>query len=639
MTSSVFESGKMQFGCNYWASHAGIEMWSDWQPQEIERDFQLLQEHNLELLRIFPLWNEFQPLERLYSAYNEPVELSFRGRPFPHTPAGEAGIDEVMVGRMRCVLDLADQYHLKVIVGLITGWMSGRMFAPPAFAGRNLIADIEVIRWQEKMVKFLVRSFRQHPAIIAWEPGNECNAMSHCTRDQAWLWLQAITRTIREEDSSRPVLSGMHSLSEGDELRYSEATDWLIADQRDAVDFFTTHPYPLCVPHAQHDGLLSFRNAFHAAAEGCFYSDLGGHPCLCEEFGTLSPIVGGDEAKQHYVRKAVNNLWAHDGRAVLWWCAFDQDHLDYAPYEWNASERQLGMFSHDRIMKPFAAVLTETVERLQKMVPEGLPLRQTDAVVFPTRMQDKWGNGWSSFLLAKQAGFDVRFAALTLPIPESGLYILPGVIDSAVDRRYWDALLERVSLGATLFLSMDDTVLCPFPELLGVESFGWRDRTETVTFEYKKAVLKVDAARQVLFGNRGPKLRILAKESDGNPVFMSVPYGKGEIYVLTVPLEKHLAKGVDLFTLPYYRIYECFASKILSQRALRSMQPGINVTLHPTDVKHTRAVVVNNQETTGTFVPCLAPGWQLLKVTGGAVQGKEFCLQPGECMMINLEHR
>ena len=58
----IFESGKFFTGCNYWASHAGTNMWSDWRPEVIEADFARLTEAKIGVLRIFPLWSDFQPL-------------------------------------------------------------------------------------------------------------------------------------------------------------------------------------------------------------------------------------------------------------------------------------------------------------------------------------------------------------------------------------------------------------------------------------------------------------------------------------------------------------------------------------------------------------------------------------------------
>ena len=53
-----------------------------------------------------------------------------------------------------------------------------------------------------------------------------------------------------------------------------------------------------------------------------------------------------------YMRSTAWNLWSHDCQGLLWWCAYDQDHLEQAPYDWNAYERELGLVASDRRVKP-----------------------------------------------------------------------------------------------------------------------------------------------------------------------------------------------------------------------------------------------------------------------------------------------
>ena len=60
--SQLFSPGRTAVGCNYWASHAGVRMWRDWNPAQVERDFDLMVSHGIEVVRVFPLWPDFQPL-------------------------------------------------------------------------------------------------------------------------------------------------------------------------------------------------------------------------------------------------------------------------------------------------------------------------------------------------------------------------------------------------------------------------------------------------------------------------------------------------------------------------------------------------------------------------------------------------
>ena len=49
----LFESGKFFIGVNYWASHAGMFMWRNWDEKVVEEDFRVLSENGIEALRVF----------------------------------------------------------------------------------------------------------------------------------------------------------------------------------------------------------------------------------------------------------------------------------------------------------------------------------------------------------------------------------------------------------------------------------------------------------------------------------------------------------------------------------------------------------------------------------------------------------
>ena len=53
----------MKIGCNYWASHAGTRMWELWDEEIVRKDLKLLAESGCEMLRVFPNWELFQPIE------------------------------------------------------------------------------------------------------------------------------------------------------------------------------------------------------------------------------------------------------------------------------------------------------------------------------------------------------------------------------------------------------------------------------------------------------------------------------------------------------------------------------------------------------------------------------------------------
>ena len=55
----------MKIGCNYWASHAGTRMWELWDKEIVRNDLARLRGLGCELLRVFPNWRDFQPIELL----------------------------------------------------------------------------------------------------------------------------------------------------------------------------------------------------------------------------------------------------------------------------------------------------------------------------------------------------------------------------------------------------------------------------------------------------------------------------------------------------------------------------------------------------------------------------------------------
>ena len=61
----------MKIGCNYWASHAGTSMWSQWDEKVVREDFRLLAETGCNMVRVFPNWKDFRPIEILYVAGKE----------------------------------------------------------------------------------------------------------------------------------------------------------------------------------------------------------------------------------------------------------------------------------------------------------------------------------------------------------------------------------------------------------------------------------------------------------------------------------------------------------------------------------------------------------------------------------------
>lgn len=581
-------SGRLATGVNYWASHAGMFMWREWRPDIVRKDLSRLSSAGLDVLRVFPLWPDFQPLDSLREMHGQVAEFRRGEEPLLSLD----GVSEEMLERFGFLADIALENGLQLVVALITGWMSGRFFAPPALAHLNALTDPTSIMWQVRFVDAFVRRFSYHEAIAAWDLGNECNCMGTVVnRDAAWLWTSVISKTIRAADPSRPVISGMHGLS-ADPTGKTAA--WTLRDQGELTDILTTHPYPLFTPHCHREPLDSMRPLLHATVETCLYADLAGRPAFVEEFGTLGPRMCDEQVAAKMVRARLFDLWAHDCRGALWWCAYDQTELTHAPYDWLAIERELGLFRADGSAKP---AVKEFAEFQRAVGMWSLPPRRIDAVCILTNGQDHWGVAFTCFILAKQAGFDIRFVFADELLPEAKLYLLPSIKGfAALSRRREEELWSRVEAGATLYVSFDENgglgrwnhfsgahvISCALRGDDGAGS-GHCRFAFTAQEEGNSEILTVRAPEKFVVEISGAE--VLAAEEDGAPLLLCHPVGSGKVFSLLAPMEAALALETGAFLSrtmqSFWKIYHLLSGKVIETRWIQKLgSPWIGITEH-----------------------------------------------------------
>ena len=137
MQQQGFQQGTFFVGCNYWASHAGMRMWSQWNEQIVEDDLRRLSENRICTLRVFPLWSDFQPLRMHCGGGGTPVEVRMGDQPLPDTEAGKAGVDETMLERFGRFCDLAEKYGIRQAPTLV--YVSGEK--AEKYTGVNEIRD------------------------------------------------------------------------------------------------------------------------------------------------------------------------------------------------------------------------------------------------------------------------------------------------------------------------------------------------------------------------------------------------------------------------------------------------------------------------------------------------------------------
>lgn len=560
-------------GCNYWASNAGVDMWRRWDEKTIRDDLDVLSRHKVKCIRVFPVWREFQPVIPCYTNGAKFVEFRLEGDRIPENPYY---IDEVMLKRLDILCDICDKFGIKIIVGLITGFMSGRLHIPSAFFGKDLFTDPTALLFEQRLVTGIVRRFKHRETICAWDLGNECRGMGKAADDTVSTnWTGLITNAIRANDTTRPVISGLNVMAID-----KEEGAWSCDGQAEFVDIVTTHPYPYWMSNK--DSNITFRILLHATYENKLYTDLCGKDCMVEEIGTVGPMVASDEATADFARLNMLSNYAHSSAGFLWWCANDQTNLKNIPYTWYMTEIELGMLDTARRPKPVLSEMKKFGEFMENSEIE-LPRAKDDIVCVLTKNQQQDYVGHMAFCLAKQNDLTLKFCFGENNIPEANAYIVPSIYgDRVMKRESYDYLKDRVyNHGATLCITNDAGILAGFNELAGVTVCDSGLYTGNGTINLDGEEIKISRRRTTFITPNNAE--VLAYDNMGNPAITSVNYGKGKIFYVGFPLEAMLIDENDAFDTNRYLIYEKIFADIIANKKVISKNRYVSVTEHTED--------------------------------------------------------
>lgn len=578
-----------EIGVNFWGSKNGIMMWREWDEESLKNDVALLSENGIKLLRVFPDWSFFQPIEEVIGYQGRTVGLSTDGG---KTLIGNGncfdGINETAMQRFAAFLDICKNAGVKVIPSILTGWMSGRLFVPPFLTDKNLITDPAAIKWELRFIRAFVTRFKGYGNIVAWCIGNECNCMSKSNNEEsAWTWTAAVTDAIKALDG-RPVISGMHSLlSDGE-------GDWTVSGQGENCDILTTHPYASPSYNTAAEPIGEIRPVMHPAAQSLVYEGLGKKQCIIEETGTFGEMYADEKMTAAYVKASLFNAWACGIKSYLWWIAFDQGDLSYHPFLTNNRGSNYGIFRKDGSKKPLFDSMNEFRRFADKV--GTLPKRKTDGICLIPRGQRSWPCAFNSYILAKQNGLELDFAFLDDAVQKSPLYIIPSLA-SPESVRYdrLNEIMENVSEGSVLYVSSGSGLLRNF-----CRDFGIHIKSRVV-FSCGKNITFDDGVKFPVEGRVEYVCdvcggEVLARDENGEPVYVSAAYGKGRVFWFMRPIEDELYNVSDPFgktAYPYRKVYSYLKNALTIDRALTSDDPYISITEHPVSENERIYIAVN----------------------------------------------
>lgn len=527
-------------GVNYWASDSGLHTWRKFNKETVEKDFAFLSSYGVNTIRVFPSWDVFQPISDSYSS--ETFRLRVGETPIEYTEFPNSGLSRSAVENFKTLLELAKKYQLKVIVALITGWMSGKKFVPEAINHLNPITDAKAVNLECRFIKDLISETKSYDQIIAWELGNECNVLS-LDSDQSLneLWLSAVTNTIRACDPSRPVYAGMHGIWVNGK--------WSLSTLGLYTDVQTTHPYPLFTPYCSKDELTTMRSCLHSSAESEYYSSISKRPCLVEEVGSLGPMIVNEEKEGEYYEKAFATSFASGTLGFLWWCAFDQDKFDFAPYDVFAVEQNLGIAKDNKTPKLALLKMKELSEFAKTVGSLGKP--NVDATVIISNGVDEWKTAYGAYLLAVQSGFNVDYIYENQQLPDRENYILPCINGiNGIPKRLLDLLIKKVENGANLLITYDGGYIGNFENLTGLSVLGRKEISQKKKFND----CEIDSSFDLLL--KPTQAKVLYSTEDGNVLLSENNLKKGKVYFINAPLENAYTDKNDPENTDLYKFYK-----------------------------------------------------------------------------------
>jgi endo-1,4-beta-mannosidase len=341
--------------------------WKDFDRDEVAAEFDLIAGLGMSLVRIFLVWEDFQPS--------------------PDT------VSETALADLEVVADVAAERGLGLDVTFFTGHMSGPNWAPawllggtePVPEGRQVISggnrdagsyrnpytDPVALDAAERQVRAVVGRLRDHRGVWAWNLGNEPDNFALPPTDAAGAaWARRLFDVIVELDPERHRSVGLHSPS-------LATINHLRADQVfEGADFAVMHTYPIYAnfgAQALDPDTVPFATALTAA--------LSGKPTMMEEFGACTAPPGSDtttwewqaqgrtsrqimlaeETFADHLREVLPRLVEVGSTGAMVWCFADyhEDLWDRPPCDTKLHERHFGLLRPDGSLKPHAEVIRE----------------------------------------------------------------------------------------------------------------------------------------------------------------------------------------------------------------------------------------------------------------------------------------
>jgi endo-1,4-beta-mannosidase len=361
-------------GVNYWPREKAMAWWREFDASTVARDFSLLSEYQFDVVRVFLLWEDFQPGERQISV---------------------PSLDHLVQ-----VAETAHECRLQILPTFFTGHMRGINWLPawmlgggegdgrfPVFcqggvhkAGiRNFYAQRDIWNAQKLLIREVTNALQGHPVIWGWDLGNEpSNIVRPPSKDLARAWMEEMVTEVKRRDEDLPVTLGLYQedLEEDRTLGPKEVTEY--------CDVLSIHAYPCYAKWA--DGAADEKAPLFLALITGWLGGTGA--VLLEEFGVATnpekgilpyedreklgdiPLISEEQAGDYYRR--VLELFIRNGfPGAFAWCFSDYEPAlwDDFPLSDRVHERYFGLFRWNGSAKDAVRLILPVDRRREEKEP------------------------------------------------------------------------------------------------------------------------------------------------------------------------------------------------------------------------------------------------------------------------------
>lgn len=326
----------MKFGVNYTPRHGWFHSWLDFDPGQVEADFQAIAALGADHVRIFPLWPLLQPNRTL--------------------------IRPTAIADVVRTVEIAAHCGLQASVDVLQGHLSSFDFLPSwvqTWHRRNLFTDPDVVGAERALVHELAIALRDLPNATGLTLGNEFiqfAATRHpdyddISSDQAQEWLDTL---LSQAKADWP--HGVHVHCHDDDIWFDDTQAFTPRQATTSGDLTTVHSWVF--------GRIGPRFGKGApqlpwfARYLCELAAAWGEPgrgIWLQEIGAPHNYVDPLNAPQFLLDTVDILMGAHGGgvspqlQAITWWCSHD---VSRQLADFPALEHTLGLIDEDGNPKP-----------------------------------------------------------------------------------------------------------------------------------------------------------------------------------------------------------------------------------------------------------------------------------------------